>query len=150
MFRKLILAMVIWHDTRGVITWHCWWNHFYWRLLLGSAIFWTYHHLCFQMQKKSNITNTINWINLTFMPCDILLSYHSICIIHKQWTKRESLCIQYIWQQSYIKQIYSTFILKSTSVCPCLQKMEGQRRKSVCFWTCLKTKLTKLKLRWNG
>lgn len=100
--------------------------------------------------KKSNITNTINWINLTFMPCDILLSYHSICIIHKQWTKRESLCIQYIWQQSYIKQIYSTFILKSTSVCPCLQKMEGQRRKSVCFWTCLKTKLTKLKLRWNG
>lgn len=53
--------------------------------------------------KKSNITNTINWINLTFMPYDILLSYHSICIIHQQWTKKERLCIHYIWQQSYIK-----------------------------------------------
>lgn len=82
-FRKLLLAVVIPDDTREIIIWRCWWNHFCWRLLLDSAIFWTSHHLCFQMQKKSNITNTINWINLTFMPYDILLSYHSICIIHQ-------------------------------------------------------------------
>lgn len=123
--------MVIWGDTRGIITWHHWRNHFY-GSLLDSAMFWTSHHLCFQMQENSNITDTINWINLTFMLYDILLSYHRICIIHKQWTKKERLCIHYIWQQSYIKQSSSTFVLKLTSVCLCLQKMEGQKRKGIC------------------
>lgn len=50
-FRKLILSVDIPEDTREIITWHCWWNHFCWRLLLDSAIFWASHHLCFQMQK---------------------------------------------------------------------------------------------------
>lgn len=84
--------------------------------------------------RKSNITNTINWINLTFMPYDILLSYHRICIIHKQWTKKERLCIHYICQQSCIKQIHSTFVLKLTSVCLCLRKMGDQKWTGVCSW----------------
>lgn len=129
-FGKLILVVVMWGDTRGIITRQCWWNHFYGRLL-DSATFWTFHHPCFQMQENPTVQ---------------ILSIESIwhlCLMISCWAitafaldissepRRKGFVSTTFGSKSCIKQTRSTLVLKLTSVCLYLQKMEGHKRK-VC------------------